>query len=311
LPVETGSGTGRQTQDFARGQSLRHRYRLNSAAGSFAAAALLTVWLTPAIAQQATARPCTVYKDLAKLDFPLPRTTRRIAAGEPLRIVAIGSSSTAGTGASSPAAAYPSRLAVELEELFPALAVTMVNRGVGGEDAAEMVKRFERTVFAEEPDLVLWQVGTNAVLRNNPIEPTETLIASGVRELKAHGVDVVLIDSQYAPKVINKPNIEAMIAFMAQTAKQQNVDLFRRFSLMRRWVEMENIPFEAITSRDLLHMNDWSYACVAKVLASAIHDAVTRPALVAAAHPASAAVAHAANVTAAQPVVSVTARQPR
>ena len=245
---------------------------------TFAAVGLIAIWLTPAVAGDPATRRCTVYRDLARLDYPLPRTSRRIAAGEPLRVVAIGSSSTAGTGASSPANAYPSRLAVELEELFPSLAVTMVNRGVGGAIATHMVSRFETAVFPEKPDLVLWQVGTNSVLRGDPQRPTETVIANGLRDLKARGIDVVLMDSQYAPKVIAKPNIEAMIAFLAQTAKQQHVDLFRRFTLMRRWVELERIPFEAFVSPDMLHMNDWSYACVAKVLAAAIHATVTRPA---------------------------------
>ena len=247
---------------------------MNSAVAILAAAAALVTWLAPAA--QAAERRCTVYKDLTKLAYPLPRTAKRIAAGEPVKVVAIGSSSTAGVGASSPGATYPSRLAVELEELFPALAVTMVNRGVGGETAKHMVARFETAVFAEDPDLVLWQVGTNAVLRDNPLEPTETLIAEGVRQLRQRGIDVVLIDSQYAPKVIAKPNIEPMVSFLAHTAKQQHVDLFRRFTLMRRWVEIENIPFEAFISPDLLHMNDWSYRCVAKVLAVAIHDAAIR-----------------------------------
>src|SRR4051794_8818905 len=41
----------------------------------------------------------------------LTRTSQILRAGEKLTILAIGSSSTAGTGASSPAAAYPVRLA--------------------------------------------------------------------------------------------------------------------------------------------------------------------------------------------------------
>jgi hypothetical protein len=173
---------------------------------------------------------------------------------------------------------------VELEELFPSLAVTMVNQGVGGTTATEMVASFDKTVFAEHPDLVLWQVGTNAVLKNNPLKPTESLIAKGVRQIRARGIDVVLIDSQYAPKVIAKPHIEEMIGFLAHTAKRQNVDLFRRFTLMRRWVETEHMPFEAFTSRDMLHMNDWSYGCFAKVLAVAVHDRVTRRATAVASH---------------------------
>jgi len=256
---------------------------------ALAAAGCVVAWLAPAAASDAVPRRCTVYKDLAKLDYPLPVTARRIAAGEPLRIVAIGSSSTAGAGASSPAAAYPSRLAVALEELFPSLAVTMVNRGVGGEDAKEMVARFKTTVFDEEPDLVIWQVGTNSVLRDDPLKPTETLIARGVRELRERGIDVVLMDSQYAPKVVSKPNIDAMIRFMREEAKAQHVNLFRRFDLMRRWIEIENIPVETFVSPDLLHMNDWSYRCVAKVLAHAIYHAAQPAAATAAARPATVA----------------------
>ena len=46
---------------------------------------------------------------------------------------------------------------------------------------------------------------------------------------------------------------------------------------MRRWREIHNIPFEAFLSPDGLHMNDWSYACIAKCLAAAIAEAATRP----------------------------------
>jgi hypothetical protein len=37
------------------------------------------------------------------------------------------------------------------------------------------------------------------------------------------------------------------------------------------------IPFEAFLSPDLLHMNDWSYGCLAKLLSSAMAEAATRP----------------------------------
>ncbi len=110
---------------------------------------------------------CAAPSDLTQLDGALPRTARRIAANAPLTIVAIGSSSTAGAGASSPAASYPSRLAVELKERYPTVAINVINHGANGEDATEMMARFERNVIAEKPDLVLWQVGTNALLHSN------------------------------------------------------------------------------------------------------------------------------------------------
>ncbi len=93
---------------------------------------------------------------------------QKLTSGKPITIVAIGSSSTAGSGASSPAANYPSRLQVELRERFKNHPITVVNRGVGGEEIGDMFKRFDKAVVAAKPDLVVWQLGTNSVLRNHP-----------------------------------------------------------------------------------------------------------------------------------------------
>jgi acyl-CoA thioesterase-1 len=242
-------------------------------------------------AETAVAKPnaspqCSAPKELARLDRPLTRTGRLLAAGLPIRIVALGSSSTAGAGASSTETNYPSRLAVELRDRFPDHDITVLNRGVNGEEAAEMLARFETTVVAEHPDLVLWQVGTNAVLRDNPIEPASTLIEKGIARLKALGVDVVLIDPQFAPKVIAKHRLSRMLDMLALKAKQYNVNLFQRFAVMRDWREHQGIAFDTFVSPDQLHMNDWSYACVAKVLSAAIVEAATRPTASASAQPA-------------------------
>ena len=135
---------------------------------------------------------CVAPPGFARFDTPLKRVAARISADQPLTIVAIGSSSTFGLGASSPAMSYPSRLAVELRALLPRTSITVINRGVNGETAQEMLARFDRDVFAAHPDLVLWQVGSNAVLLGRPIAPTGLLIDEGVRRLKAAGSDVVL-----------------------------------------------------------------------------------------------------------------------
>jgi hypothetical protein len=95
--------------------------------------------------------------------------------------------------------------------------------------------------------------------------------------MKAIGADVVLIDPQFAPKVIVKPEIEDMVDLISTAAEQENVDLFHRFALMRHWHEVNDMPFETFVSTDGLHMNDWSYSCIGKALADAITDAVTRP----------------------------------
>jgi len=226
---------------------------------------------------------CGTAAQLQRFHYRLERTGRRLARDERLTIVAIGSSSTAGTGASSPAASYPGRLAAEFKARLPGRDIVVVNRGVGGQTTEKMLARFSSDVIAARPDLVLWQVGTNSVLRDRPLPPHAQLLRDGIARLKAAGADVVLIDMQFAPRVAAKPEAQAMEDQIALAAKEQSVDLFPRFALMRGWHEVQHIPFEVFVSPDRLHMNDWSYACLAKLLAADIIEAATRPVAAAAA----------------------------
>jgi lysophospholipase L1-like esterase len=219
---------------------------------------------------------CAVPPNFARFDRPLRRTARQLAAGRPIRIVAVGSSSTYGAGASKPYYAYPSLLAAELSREFVDHEFKVLNRGVNGDTAVHMLARFERGVIAEHPDLVLWQVGTNTLLNGDPIQPHRTLLHGGIVRLKAIGADVVLIDPQYAPRVLARKHLNAMLSLLEETARAESVNLFRRFDLMRHWHLVERMPFEAFLSPDKLHMNDFSYACVARALGSAIAEGMTR-----------------------------------
>ena len=241
------------------------------------------VRMAPAVAVPAT---CTAPADLAHFARPLPHTMRRLANGRPLTIVAIGSSSTAGAGASSPDATYPSRLAVELRTRFPGREITVLNRGVNGEETANMMTRFAADVLAAHPQLVLWQIGTNSVLRDRPLNPHAVQLHDGIEQLKAAGADVVLIDPQFAPAVLAKSETPGMVEQIALTAKEEDVGLFQRFAVMRDWHDMQHLSFDAFVSPDHLHMNDWSYACLAKLLGGAIAEAATRPIAAASVHPA-------------------------
>ena len=70
---------------------------------------------------------------------------------------------------------------------------------------------------------------------------------------------------------------------IATVAKRDNVNLFRRFAVMQNWHEASGIPFETFVTADDLHMNDWGYGCIAKILADAIADAASRPTVTASA----------------------------
>jgi len=232
--------------------------------------------LAPAFAQEQPGLACKAPHELTRLSQPLLQTARRLANLEPVTIVAIGSSSTAGAGASTPKASYPSRLAVELKERFPGRPITVINRGVNGEEARDMLARFPEDVIAKKPDLVLWQVGTNAVLRDDPLAPTSPIILDGARQIKDTGADVVMVDPQFVPRMIAKPEADTMVKLISAAAKEANVDLFQRFATMRYWHEAEHLPFAAFTTPDNLHMNDWGYHCFAKLIGAAIAEAATR-----------------------------------
>jgi acyl-CoA thioesterase I len=219
---------------------------------------------------------CSVPADLGGLNVRLERTARHLASGEPLVIAALGSSSTAGAGASSAATSYPTRLELELKWRFPAQPITVLNRGVNGELATDMLARFDKRVAVEHPALVLWQLGTNALLRGHDRWPPDSLIRHGIARMREIGADIVLIDPQFAPKVLVRPELDEMLDLIAAAAREEHVGVFRRFALMRHWREVDDLPFSTFISPDGLHMNDWSYACLARALADAIAEA-TKP----------------------------------
>ncbi len=264
---------------------MKARFSTSPLSAALALAILVATPCSPLMAENS--RPlvmspvCAVPAEITRLAYTLPRTARRLAAGDPLTIIAIGSSSTRGAGASSPAASYPSRLASELNDRFPGRTIRVLNKGINGEDAREMLSRFEESVIAENPDLVLWQVGTNSLLLDRPLNPAGMLIREGLSKLKALGSDVVMIDAQYAPKVLAKPNIGSLMDLYDALSEQESTSVFHRFAVMRYWREIAGIPFDAFLSPDELHMNDWSYNCIATLLAGSIEEAATRGTLIA------------------------------
>ena len=251
----------------------------SAAAGLLALALLPLTGPLPAHAQsqvQAAPPACTAPAEFAKFERPFAHLAGRIARRSPVIVVAVGSSSTAGTGASSPAASYPSRLEALLKAQFVGVPIKVFNRGVGGEEIRDMLARFERGVIAEKPDLVLWQIGTNSVLHDHPIVGNAALLTEGLNRLKAIGTDLVLINPQYAPKVLAHPAVDNMIRLISITARQSGVELFDRFAVMKYWREGAQLPLTAFLNPDQLHMNDWGYNCIAELLSVAVVDAVAR-----------------------------------
>jgi len=219
--------------------------------------------------------PCLPPKAASKSMGSLPHVASRLVAGEPVTIVAFGSSSTQGYGSTAPEFTYPNRLAAQLRRKYPTADITVVNAGKGGEDAPEMMKRLNTAVIDLRPDLVIWQVGTNAVLRNLDPDETAKLVEEGIGRIQASGSDVVLIDPQYSPRVNeHAESASKMTKLLGKVAELRKVGIFPRFAVMKDWHEGQAIPIDNFVISDGLHMSDWGYACFAQLLGDDIIKSV-------------------------------------
>ncbi len=209
--------------------------------------------------------------------YPLPCLARAIRDGGPIKIVAIGSSSTAGRADVVP---YPHWLEMYLRVATDNWRIDVINRGKGGEEADKEFARFDSDVFAEEPSLVIWQVGTNAVFHKQDynIEVIGKKIEIGLHRLLADPakMDVMLIDPQYVTAMLldDKADLsERMVTLISQAAARANVNLFHRWALMRHWHVHNSISFERMldpTDTDKLHQNDASTQRLARGLSDTI-----------------------------------------
>jgi len=221
---------------------------------------------------------CDTHPDLTGFKYPFPNLMRSLKRQRRTRIVAIGSSSTAGEGDLLP---FPARLEVLLRKKFRDSMIDVLNRGLIGQEAPSELSRFESDVIGEAPAMVIWQVGTNAVYRKESFDLGQVAesISTGLEWLAGLPMDVVLMDLQYTTAVI-KPEkrvfADQMVKFIGAAAEKAGVNLFRRFALMERWVLKDGIDIEKLIREgdgERLHMSDWATGCVTQALCDAILSA--------------------------------------
>jgi lysophospholipase L1-like esterase len=199
-------------------------------------------------------------------------TLRHVAATleheRQLRVLAIGSSSTYGLGASSPARAYPAVVEGLLEKRIGGHHVTVVNRGVNGEKAAETAIRMVREVADHAPQLVLWQVGTNDGLANVPVAEFKATLVRTIRWLRARDIDVALVGLQYTKALGGHEHYRAIKEAVREVAAEEKVLHIRRYDAML-YLAREHAQMDLL-AQDQFHLNDLGYRCMAEHVATAV-----------------------------------------
>ncbi len=207
---------------------------------------------------------------------PLERARAAVAEGR-LTILALGSSSIEGVGASRPELSFTPLLQADLRRRLPGVEVTIHNRGIGGENAEGAVRRLPALLAETRPNLVLWQLSSNDVLQSRSEDAFLTDYRRGLDSLENAGVDVVLIDSQRLPEATcnpafqgKNPTLGERARLIAMEADRRGHAVSSRFNVMSGW---SRAPGGGIGPDDL-HLNDAGYACWARMTAEPLTEAL-------------------------------------
>jgi acyl-CoA thioesterase I len=199
---------------------------------------------------------------------PLRGLRRAVREARNPRVLAIGSSSTVGIGASRAANTYVAKLEVDLEQAFKGVDFDVFGSGIGGELAEGQSARMKLAVEETKPDLVLWQVGTNDALRHVDITAFKTCLRRTLAWLADNKFDVMLVDPQYSDHLVKDAFYEEVVAAIGEVASEQKVLLVDRFEAMRQLSRERGDAF--YLASDKLHLNDAGHRCMAEQLARAI-----------------------------------------
>jgi len=217
---------------------------------------------------------CEVPGDLIPDASPLPHSRQMLKTEHRLKIVALGSSSTLGLGATDSQAAWPARLQAVLASELPGADVRVVNRGIARQTAQQMLGRLDSDVLAEKPALVIWETGTAEAVRGTDVDEFVDALMAGVDRLDAAGIDVILMDTQYSRGTAEIINFDPYIAAIDQVAVTRGLSRFPRYAVMRYWVDNDQFHFAGETGGVARKVADQVYDCLGHLLAQTILQGV-------------------------------------
>jgi hypothetical protein len=242
-----------------------------------AALLLLAVGTPSAWAQQATRLPipqlCQVPDELLLDSSPLLHASKQLRSQKRLKIVALGSSSTLGMGATGPEAAYPARLEAVLTQQYPGVVVQVVNKGVSRQSAKQMLERIN-DVIAEKPALVIWETGTAEAVRGAELDEFVHALLVGVEKMTDAGMDVILMDTQYSRSTARIINFQPYVDAINQVGGMRDLVVFPRYQVMRLWVDEERFTFADKNPTEARKLADQIYDCLARLLARSVGKAL-------------------------------------
>lgn len=199
----------------------------------------------------------------------------------PITYVALGDSTVFGAGASSPDATYVARLGASLRAAYPL--VRVVNLGMNGATAAEVLSEQVSQAVGLRPDLVTLSVGPNDIIGGRNITAFEANLAGIFETLQGQSRAAVVAnlipDMAIAPrfteleKIVVEQETIAFNAVLKQDAARYGVRIVDLYGPSRN--QVPNHP--ELVSGDGYHPSDQGYARWAQLMWPAIASAIPAP----------------------------------
>jgi lysophospholipase L1-like esterase len=203
--------------------------------------------------------------EAASSESPLPNSAAALQKRKRVKLLAIGSSSTAVLGLGRNGSPLLERI---LEKTIKGLDVEIVNRGFSGELAEAAGERIRLEVALNAPDIVLWQVGTNDALAQVPVDAFEQSVVETVRWLKEHHVDVILVGSHYARRLAKDTHYQAIRTSLRRVAIAENVLRIGRYETMEILARTEANSDRP--AQEDFGLTETGYNCMAQYIARTI-----------------------------------------
>ncbi|MBV8870646.1 MAG: OpgC domain-containing protein [Acetobacteraceae bacterium] len=203
----------------------------------------------------------------AEAAFTLPSErlssfARALHGHDPVDILAVGSASTAESGA-----AYPREMLETLQAAYPSATLRLDVRGGRGLTATELLDLLTQALARRRYALVLWQTGTVDAVRGLRPEELADALEKGASAVIAAGADLVLIDPQFSRFLSANVDLAPYQLVMEHAASLPGVVLFRRYALMREWVIGGGLDIEAADPAKRPVLGAVVQACVGRALA--------------------------------------------
>ncbi|MDP3545148.1 MAG: SGNH/GDSL hydrolase family protein [Phreatobacter sp.] len=233
-----------------------------------AIAALAAILVLPAATESAEARCSVPAVASATAGGSLPRTSARIRARQTVRVLAIGSSTTAGVG--SGGAGFAHRLGPMIKARWPNSVIEVVVSGVSGETASGAAGRLRAELAQHQPTLVVWQLGTNDANFGVSAEAFRATVAGGLAAIRAAGADAVLVDPQYSRWAERGTRTAQFAGIIASEGARSGAPVVRRYDAMYRLAVSNRSAFDSLIAFDGLHLTSAGHDCMAQQVAGTI-----------------------------------------